>query len=185
MTNVSMTRRSVMPCGPAGLGLRRWLRTIVSGSSTASPEVRSRTRPVWSRRSWRNGKQFWMPSRSFPGRAASSTSTSTGISSSRRRCWGTTRSPTTSCRSSASASPDPGRRLSPGPRRTPSRWRLRPPPPQAFRLASRLPRTTRRRGFNLADLQGEQRDGGDSAEEDDRRSRGDAGCRDLQRPWCE
>jgi hypothetical protein len=93
-----------------------------------------------------------MPSRSFPGRAASSTSTSTEISSSRRRCWGTTRSPTTSCRSSASASPDPGRRLSPGPGRTPSRWRLRPPPPQAFRLASRLPRTTRRRGFNLEAL---------------------------------
>ncbi len=38
------------------------------------------------------------------------------------------------------------------PRRTPSRWRLRPPPPQAFRLALRLPRTTRRRGFNLEAL---------------------------------
>jgi hypothetical protein len=52
-----------------------------------------------------------MRSRSSPGRAASSTSTSTVISSSRRRCWATTRSPTTSCRSSASASPDLGRRL--------------------------------------------------------------------------
>jgi hypothetical protein len=37
-------------------------------------------------------------------------------------------------------------------RRTPSRWRLRPPPPQAFRLALRLPRTTHRRGFNLEAL---------------------------------
>jgi hypothetical protein len=37
-------------------------------------------------------------------------------------------------------------------KRTPSRWRLRPPPPQAFRLALRLPRTTRRRGFNLEAL---------------------------------
>ena len=39
-----------------------------------------------------------------------------------------------------------------GKTRTPSRWRLRPPPPQAFRLARRLPRTTRRRGFNLEAL---------------------------------
>ena len=44
-----------------------------------------------------------------------------------------------------------GSRSSPK-RRTPSRWRLRPPPPQAFRLALRLPRTTRRRGFNLEAL---------------------------------
>jgi hypothetical protein len=36
--------------------------------------------------------------------------------------------------------------------RTPNRWRLRPPPPQAFRLALRLPRTTRKRGFNLEAL---------------------------------
>jgi hypothetical protein len=37
-------------------------------------------------------------------------------------------------------------------KRTPSRWRLRPPPPQAFRLALRLPRTTHRRGFDLEAL---------------------------------
>ena len=37
-------------------------------------------------------------------------------------------------------------------KKSPSRWRLRPPPPQAFRLALRLPRTTRRRGFDLEAL---------------------------------
>ena len=37
-------------------------------------------------------------------------------------------------------------------RSTPSRWRFRPPSPQAFRLALRLPRTTRRDDFDLIAL---------------------------------
>ena len=37
-------------------------------------------------------------------------------------------------------------------KRTPSRWRFRPPSPQAFRLTRRLPRTTRRSGFDLIAL---------------------------------
>ena len=85
---------------PSGTTMLRWRRSIMSGSSTAFPEARCPTRPVWSRASSRNGRKSSIQSRSCPGRTASSTFTSMANWFSRKRCSATIQSPKTSCRAS-------------------------------------------------------------------------------------